>query len=138
MAYKKLHLIAIVLILMLVMGIVLFKLSGVEMKENNTAYFFAGIELQYETPLQREVLMEVLNDMLTLSESELKKKDYRDCLGNKKKVKVEEVIYSFFVPDNSKKTLNADFYQELQTKEVRQLILKLLNRLQAEKQAENI
>lgn len=137
MAFIKLQLIAKVLILILVLGVVLFILLGVKMKENNTAYFFAGIELQYETVAQRGVIMEALNDMLTLSEGDLKKKEYRDCFGNEKKIKIEEVIYSYFVPDNSKKALNANFYQELQTKEVRQFIAKLLNRLQAEEKAEN-
>lgn len=137
MASKKLQLIVKVLILILVLGVVLFILLGVKMKENNTANFFAGIELQYETSLQRGVIIEALNDMLTLSEDELKKQEYMDYLGYKKKIKIEELIYSYFVPDNSKKALNANFYQELQAKEVRQLLTKLLNRLLAEKKAEN-
>lgn len=137
MASEKLLLIVKVLILILVLGVVLFILLGVKMKENNTANFFAGIELQYETPLQRGVIIEALNDMLTLSEDELKKQEYMDYLGHKKKINIEELIYSYFVPDNSKKALNANFYQELQTKEVRQLLTKLLNRLLAEKKAEN-
>ena len=49
--------------------------NGGKMKDNNTALFFTGIEIQYETEEQKEIIIQVLRDMLTLGEEELKNKN---------------------------------------------------------------
>lgn len=96
---------------------------------NTTAAFFEGIEIQCETEEQREVIRKALNDMLTLNEAELKKAEYPDYFRKGQKIKLGQVIYSYFVPDDSQKTLGENFYQELKTVEVRKLLEKLLDEL---------
>ncbi len=99
------------------------------MDDNNTAHFFQGIEIQCETIEQKKIIIEALNDMLILNEDELKNKEYPDCCKKGKKVKLYGVIYSHFVPGDSAKKLNDNFYKELKTIVVRKLIEKLLNEL---------
>jgi hypothetical protein len=105
-------------------------LSGCEVKKNNTALFFDGVEIQYETEEQGKVIIEALNDMLTLDEEELNNKLYPDCCKTGKTVRIGGVIYSHFVPDSSGKVLNDDFYKELKTEEVREQIEKLLETME--------
>src|SRR5690554_1523344 len=107
-------------------------LLGGKMKENKTAGFFDGIELQYETKEQKAVIIEALEDMLTLDAEDLRKKEYPDYFRKDEKISVEQVIYSYFVPDDAKKTLGDDFYQELSTKEVKELLTNLLLKLRPE------
>lgn len=107
-------------------------LLGGKMKENKTAGFFDGIELQYETKEQKAVIIEALEDMLTLDAEDLRKKEYPDYFRKDEKISVEQVIYSYFVPDDAKKTLGDDFYQELSTKEVKELLTNLLQKLRPE------
>lgn len=104
------------------------------MNGNKTAGFFEGIEIQYETKEQKAVIIEVLEDMLTLDAEDLKKKEYPDYFRKGEKRSIEQVIYSYFVPDDAKKALGSDFYQELRTKEVKELITNLLQKLCAEKE----
>jgi len=103
------------------------------MKENNTARFFEGVEIQYETPEQREVIMEALQDMLALSEVKLRAKEYPDFYRKNKTIKIEQVINSFFVADDPKKALNNDFYKELCTETVRKILGELLDKLRVMK-----
>jgi hypothetical protein len=102
------------------------------MKKNNTADFFEGIEIQYETKEQKAVIIEAIEDMLTLDAEDLRKKEYLDYFRKGEKIGIEQVIYSYFVPDDVKKTLGGDFYQELNTKEVKELLTKLLQKLRPE------
>lgn len=98
--------------------------------DNRTAAFFGGIEIQYETEEQREVIIKALKDMLTLNEEELRKETYPDYFRNGQTIKLGQVIHNYFVPDDSKKALGEYFYQELQTEAVRELLWKLLDELQ--------
>ncbi|HHU82084.1 MAG TPA: hypothetical protein GXZ26_03690 [Firmicutes bacterium] len=107
-------------------------LLGGKMKKNNTADFFEGIEIQYETKEQKAVIIEAIEDMLTLDAEDLRKKEYLDYFRKGEKIGIEQVIYSYFVPDDVKKTLGGDFYQELNTKEVKELLTKLLQKLRPE------
>lgn len=103
-----------------------------KMKENKTADFFDGVELQYETEEQKAVIIEALEDMLSLDVEDLKKKEYPDYFRKGEKISIEQVIYSYFVPDDTKKTLGSDLYQELSTKEVKELLINLLQKLHTE------
>jgi hypothetical protein len=105
-------------------------LPGCEMKENNTAQFFEGVEIQYETERQGKVIIEALNDMLTLDEEKLRNKLYPDCCKEGVQVKLGGVLYSHFVPDAPGKALNDDFYKELKTEKVRKQIKKLLDTME--------
>ena len=123
-------------LLILLIVLIAMLLLGGTMEENKTAHFFEGIEIQCETAEQREIIIEALNDMLTLSENELKKKEYPDTFRKGGRINIQQVIYSYFVPDDSKKSLDYNFYKELRTKEVRELIVKLLDKLRGDKKAE--
>lgn len=119
----------VILLVGLPIVLILILLLGGKMKENKTAGFFAGVEIQYETEEQKGVIIEALEDMLTLDEEDLKKKEYPDYFRKGEKVNIEQVIYSYFVPDDAKKTLGSNFYQEVKTKEVQELLNNLLQRL---------
>lgn len=120
--------------IIVVLGItfISYLLMGGEMKENNTALFFTGIEIQYETDEQKETIIQVLRDMLTLGEEELKKQEYPDYFRKGEKIEVRQVIYNHFVPDEAGKRLDDNFYKELITKEVRERIIDLLQKLDKE------
>jgi|GEM_PF-3505175 len=127
----KIKIIYIMGLTMILMFILFF---GNKMNENKTAGFFEGIEIQYETKEQKEVIIEVLEDMLTLDAEDLKKKEYPDYFRKGETIRIEEVIYSYFVPDDAKKTFSSDFYQELGTKKVKKVITNLLQKLYSEKE----
>lgn len=122
------------IIIIVVLGItfISYLLMGGEMKGNNTALFFTGIEVQYETDEQKETIIQVLRDMLTLGEEELKKQEYPDYFRKGEKIEVRQVIYNHFVPDEAGKRLDDNFYKELITKEVRERIIDLLQKLDKE------
>ena len=117
------------IIIIVALGIISYLLMGGKMKENNTALFFTGIEIQYETDEQKEIIIQVLRDMLTLGEEELKKQEYPDCFRKGEKIEVRQVIYNHFVPNEAGKRLDDNFYKELITKEVRERIIDLLQKL---------
>ena len=119
----------IIIIVALGITFISYLLMGGKMKENNTALFFTGIEIQYETDEQKEVIIQVLRDMLTLGEEELKKQEYPDYFRKGEKIEVRQVIYNHFVPDEAGKRLNENFYKELATKEVRVSLINLLQKL---------
>lgn len=104
--------------------------SNVKTDDNRTAAFFEGIEIQYETEEQREVIIKVLKDMLTLDEEKLKKEKYPDHFRKGRTIELRQVILNHFVPDDSQKTFGENFYQELKTVKVRELLQELLDELQ--------
>ncbi len=136
MVGKGMPRIAFVIVLMLILASVAVIFYNNKTKVNKTLSFFTGIELQYETPEQKEVIKQALRDMLTLSEEALRIKEYPDYLRKSGKIKIEEVIRSYFVPDDVKKTLNNQFYHELQNKEARELLQGLLDKLQTRPEKE--
>ncbi len=118
-------------IFIVVLGVTLinYLILGGKMKDNNTAHFFSGVEIQYETEEQKEVIVQVLRDLLTLEEEELRKREYPDSFRKGNKIEARQVIYHHFVPDEVGKRLNDDFYKEVATKEVRTRIINLLQKL---------
>ncbi|HBR30405.1 MAG TPA: hypothetical protein DD789_13310 [Firmicutes bacterium] len=103
---------------------------GGKMKENNTVHFFSGVEIQCETEEQKEVIVQVLRDLLTLEEEELRKQEYPDSFRKGNKIEARQVIYHHFVPDEVGKRLDVDFYKEVAIKEVRTLVINLLQKLE--------
>lgn len=118
-------------ILIVALGITLinYLILGGKMKDNNTAQFFSGVEIQCETEEQKEVIVQVLRDLLTLEEEELRKQEYPDSFRKGNKIEARQIIDHHFVPDEVGKGLNDDFYTELATKEVRASIINLLQQL---------
>lgn len=136
MVGKGIPRITFITILMLILATAAAVFWSNKTKANKTLSFFTGIELQYETPEQEEVIKQALRDMLTLPIEVLKAQEYPDFLRKSGKIKIEEVIRSYFVPDDAKKTLSNQFYHELQSKEARELLQGLLDKLQTRPEKE--
>lgn len=120
----------IIFIVILGITFINYHFIGGKMKDNNTTDYFSGVEIQYETEEQREVIVQVLRDLLTLEEEELRKAEYPDSFRKGNKVKARQVIYQHFVPDEAEKRLDDNFYKDVTTKEVRTLIINLLQKLE--------
>ena len=127
---KRIWIWTIIFIVVLGVTLINYLILGGKMKDNNTAHFFSGVEIQYETEEQKEVIVQVLRDLLTLEEEELRNKKYPDSFREGNKIEARQVIYHHFVPDEVGKRLNDDFYKEVATKEVRTLVINLLQKLE--------
>lgn len=102
-------------------------------KERQTAKYFNGVEVQYENDIQKETIVQVLNDILNMSGEELRRKKYPNYVGEKDAWYLPKIIYSYFVTDDSQKTLGDNLYSEIKTDEVQIKIKKLLESLTSDK-----
>lgn len=98
-------------------------------KKNQTARYFDGVELQYENDIQKETIIQVLNDILSMPAKELRKKKYPNYVMEKDVWNLPTIIYSYFIADDSQKTLGDDLYGELKDDEVQIKIKNLLESL---------
>jgi hypothetical protein len=117
------------LVIMSILSIFSLKCAITSKGENMTSKYFDGIELQYENNFQKETIERALNDILSLEETELITRRYFDYRGKEQNWTLENVIYRYFVPNDSQKKLGDNFYRELKTKEVQVQIKKLLEKL---------
>lgn len=97
--------------------------------ENPVLLYFENAELQYEGKLQKENIRHALNDMLNLSEEELKLKKYSDYTGKEGAWDLPTLIYSHFVPNIKSKTLGHNFYHDVKSQAVQKKIKQLLEKL---------
>ena len=112
-----------------VLLIIIYVLDGCSMwpnVENETARYFNGVEIQYENESQRDVIVQLLNDILSLPEQELRTRTYPDYAGHTGVWHLPEIIPRYFVPDDSQKTLGDHLYSELKTSQVQVKIRGLL------------
>lgn len=98
---------------------------------NNFALYLQNVEVQYETDTQKTSIINFLHDLLTIPPEQLQQKRYPDYTGKAEQWDCKTMISKYFVPDHSSKTLNNDFYQELQTDIVQQQIQLLIERIEA-------
>jgi hypothetical protein len=94
--------------------------------ENQTAKYFRGVEVQYENSNSKRIIIRALNDILTLSEQELKAKRYPDYAGREENWDLPKLIYSYFVPDDSQKIMGKNLYKDLKTDEVQRILEDIL------------
>lgn len=89
-----------------------------------TYLYFYNAEIQYETDFQKDVITEALNDMIRLDSIRLKAKRYSNYNQKGDYWTINELVYKYFVPDESSKTLDENFFSELNSSEVRSLLKK--------------
>lgn len=97
--------------------------------QSSVLAYLINVEIQFEGDLQKENIISALNDILTLSEFELKEKKYKNYLGKENQWDVQTLILKHFVPDNKTKTLGENFYTEIKAKDVQLEIKRILNEL---------
>ena len=97
--------------------------------DNPVLEYFENAELQYEGKTQEDNIVSALNDILVLSERELKLKKYKDYEGNKGKWDLPTFVAKYFVPGKKEKTLGSNFYHYVKTGEMKKRILKILEQI---------
>lgn len=95
---------------------------------NPVADYFDGSEIQAETDAQRQNIAMALNDILNLSENQLKEKRYQDYSGNANQWDLPTLIYRHFVPD-AQKTLGDNFFRDVKEKDAQDQVKKILSTL---------
>jgi len=105
----------------------IFQLSSCKDSDNKVMNYLNNAELQYEGEVQEENLITAMNDILNLSEEQLKLKKYKDYSGQENQWDLPTLIYKHFVPAKEGKTLGDNFYHDVKTKEVQKIIKKFLD-----------
>lgn len=108
----------------------IFQLSSCKDSDNQVLNYFNNAELQYEGEIQKENLITAMNDVLNLTEKQLKLKKYKDYSGNENQWDLPTLIYKHFVPDNKDKTLGNNFYHDIKAKEVQEKIRQILKQIE--------
>jgi len=101
-------------------------LIGCEKSGNPVADYLENAELQYEGKIQEENIRTALNDILNLTEEQLKSKRYKDYAGKEDQWDLPTLIYKHFVPDRKGKTLGNNFYRDVKAEEVQKKIIDML------------
>ena len=104
-------------------------LSGCKNSENSVLEYFKNAELQYENESQKNNIITALNDILNLTEDELKTERYKDYAGKEKQWDLPTLIYKHFVPDRKGKSLGNNFYHDVKKEEVQKSIRHILENL---------
>jgi len=103
-------------------------LTGCRKAENPVLEYFENVELQYEGKSQEENIIAALNDILNLSESELRTRKYKDYTGKDNQWDLPTLISSHFVPDKSV-SLGNNFYHDVKTNEMQKKIKQILEQM---------
>ena len=110
--------------------ILIFQLPSCKDSDNQVLNYFSNAELQYEGENQRENLITAMNDVLNLTEEQLKLKKYRDYSGDVNQWDLQTLIHKHFVPDKEDKTLGKNFYHDIKAKEVQEKIRQILKQIE--------
>jgi hypothetical protein len=97
--------------------------------ENAVSSYLNGAELQCEGEGQERNIAAALADVLSLSVSELEKKRYEDYLGNPGRWDLALLVFAHFVPDSPHKKLAGDFWGDLKSPRVQELVKQILSTL---------
>ena len=103
------------LLIILFIGITLISCGK---DENHVLDYLEDAELQYEGIVQEENIITALNDILSLSEEQLKSRTYHDYVGKEDQWDLPTLIYRHFVPSEKGKTVGNNFYNDIKTNEV--------------------
>jgi len=110
--------------------ILIFQLPSCKNSDNQVFNYFNNAEIQYDGEIQKENLITAMNDVLNLSEEQLKLKKYKDYSGNENQWDLPTLIHKHFVPDKEDKTLGKNFYHEIKAKEVQEKIIQMLKQIE--------
>jgi len=95
---------------------------------NPVVDYLKGAELQYETEIQKENIANALNDILNLSEEQLKEKRYKDYTGRENQWDLPTLIYRYFVPEPPGTTLGDNFFQDVKSEETQEQVKQFLEK----------
>ena len=108
----------------------IFQLPSCKDSDNQVLDYLNNAELQYEGEVQEENLITAMNDILNLSEEQLKLKMYKDYSGKDNQWDLPTLIYKHFVPSKEGKTLGDNFYHDVKAKEVLEKIRQILKQIE--------
>ena len=111
--------------------ILLFLLTafiGCQKVENPVLEYFKNVEIQYEGRKQKENIITALNDILNLSENELRIRKYEDYTGKEAQWDLPTLIYSHFVPNRSV-SLGDNFCHDVKAKSMQKKIRGILEKM---------
>lgn len=97
-------------------------------KTNPVWEYFDAVEIQYDGEIQLQAILSALNDIMTLSPKTLAERRYRDS-ADQTAHDLPTLIHRHFVPDDARKTLGPDFYQDVKAANVQKQIEKIRNKI---------
>ena len=98
---------------------------------NPVSDYLEGAEVQFDPESRRTVIMVALKDAINLPAEELARRRYPDYRGREGRWDLPTLIRRHFVPDGMD-NLGTDFYYDIGSPEVRELLRQLLDGLQAD------
>ncbi|MCD4783612.1 MAG: hypothetical protein K8T10_07250 [Candidatus Eremiobacteraeota bacterium] len=119
----------IIIFLLLLSVTIAVILSSCKETDNPVFLYLKNVELQYEGEVQKENIKTALQDILTLTLDQLKKKRYRDYKGKENQWDLPTLIEKHFVPAKSGITLGDNFYKDVKSMEVQNEVKIILDRL---------
>ncbi|MBI4645554.1 MAG: hypothetical protein HY738_02905 [Bacteroidia bacterium] len=97
--------------------------------QNSVLAYFENAELQYEGEIQKGNIINALIDAINLPEEDLKIKKYNDYTGKSAQWDLQTLIYRHVIPDAKNKTLGNNFYHDVKSSEVKNIICEILKSL---------
>ncbi len=98
----------------------------IEKVENSTVKYLKNCKWQYETS-QKDNIGTALNDILKLSEEELREKKYKDYAGKENQWDLSMLIYKHCVWEEGK-TLGDNFFRDAKKKEAQEAVKQILEK----------
>jgi hypothetical protein len=96
---------------------------------NQVVDYLEHAELQCETEAQRQSVVGALEDILALSEAELRQRRYADYAGQPDAWDLPTLLSRHFVPDRQGRTLGPNFYSDAKSPAAQSLVRRVLGRL---------
>ncbi len=103
--------------------------SDVPEGKNLVVDYLTTAELQYEGGIQKQNIYAALNDILYLSEQEIRHKRYKDYNGKEEQWDLPTLIYRHFVPSQQGKTLGNNFYRDIKLEDVREQVENIIDKM---------
>lgn len=101
--------------------------SGV-VPDNTIVAILQDVEINYETPVQLKQICTALNDMATLSASDIQKRRYADFNGKQGEWTLLQVMYAYFLP--TQKVNLQNFYEDIEQPLSREIVRETLKDMQ--------
>jgi hypothetical protein len=105
--------------------------AGCKKHRNPVLDYLDGAEIQYEGEVQKENLIDALQDALHLPPEILQGRMYKDYQGSENRWDLPTVIRRHFVPDSKSKTLGSNFYHDITSEKARGKVAEILEKLEA-------
>lgn len=96
--------------------------------DNAVVAILQDVEINYETPVQLKQICAALEDMATLSASDIQKKRYADFNGKQGEWTLLQVLYAYFLP--TQKVNLQNFYDDIEKPLSREIARETLQDMQ--------